>query len=348
MCVFQLFLCADPSLGRVDYSSLSDQTLMEMLIECLDDETKAEYQDTDGLYLDVCDWSCTKCDDEERVIEISLESPQVSGSLELCYVPPNVKVIKARSMWNHSKLSGSADLTHLPEGIGGIDLRGNELTGEIDSTKLPEAMVELYLGQNQFTGKVDLTNLPGGIRGLYLDNNQLTGKIDLTQLPKGMHVLRLQYNQFTGEIDLTKLPEAMVELYLGYNQLTGEIDLTQLPGEVESLSLVNNQLTGEIDLTKLPGGIRGLFLNNNQFTGEIDLANIPHGMGYLFLENNQLSGSFVAKRLKSWISVNARRNQFNAVAVVKSETQAGIKLRGSGVTSVVNENGRELDVNLFL
>ena len=40
MYAFQIFLSVDPSLGRVDYGLFSDQTLMEMLLEGFDDETK--------------------------------------------------------------------------------------------------------------------------------------------------------------------------------------------------------------------------------------------------------------------------------------------------------------------
>ena len=79
MCAFQLFLSVDPSLGRVDYNSLSDQTLMEMLIEGFDEETKRRYQDSHEMYLNVCELSCVVCDDDERVIEINIDSETVSG-----------------------------------------------------------------------------------------------------------------------------------------------------------------------------------------------------------------------------------------------------------------------------
>ena len=62
MCAFQLLVSVDPSLGRLDYSLLSDQTLMEMLIESFDDETKKKYQDGQGMYLDICEWPKIKCD----------------------------------------------------------------------------------------------------------------------------------------------------------------------------------------------------------------------------------------------------------------------------------------------
>ena len=59
----------DPFLGRLDYSLLSDQALMEMLIEGFDDETKKKYQDDHGMYLDVCEWPNITCDEDESVID---------------------------------------------------------------------------------------------------------------------------------------------------------------------------------------------------------------------------------------------------------------------------------------
>ena len=68
VCFFALLLTVDPSVGRLDYSLMSDQSLMEMRIEILDDISKKKYKDNDGMYLDACDWSVIKCNGDERVI----------------------------------------------------------------------------------------------------------------------------------------------------------------------------------------------------------------------------------------------------------------------------------------
>ena len=92
-----------------------------------------------------------------------------------------------------------------------------------------------------------------------------------------------------------------------------------------------------------------LYLQNNQLTGEIDLTRLPDGMYYLNLDGNHLTGPLVIKVIPPTMRViNARRNQFNAVAVVESETNDTIKLEISGVTSVVNENGNEVHMQRFL
>ena len=70
MCVFQVLLSVDPSLGRLDYSLMSDQALMEMFIDGFDDKSQKQYQDDHRMFLDVCEWPSIKCDHDERVVEI--------------------------------------------------------------------------------------------------------------------------------------------------------------------------------------------------------------------------------------------------------------------------------------
>ena len=72
-------------------------------------------------------------------------------------------------------------------------------------------------------------------------------------------------------------------------------------------------------------------------------------MTELLLRNNKLSGSLVINRLPQWMDeIDVRINRFSAVTVIESETDATIKLEGSGVTSILDENGRELDIRMFL
>ena len=330
MCGFQILLGVDASLGRLDYSLMPDQALMEMLVEGLNDKTKEKYQDKHGMYLDVCEWSGINCDAHQRVIRIYMEytesiymdvsSENARSSLELCHVPPKVKVLKIISK-PRGKLTGSADLTQLPSGMKALCLTFNQLTGQIDLTQLPCGMETLGLDNNQLTGVVDLTQLPCGMETLGLNNNQLTGVVDLTQLPGAMKTLWLSFNELAGAIDLTKLPGGMKTLRLGFNELSGAVDLTQLPDEMEFLYLHNNQLTGAIDLTQLPGGMKTLSLDNNQLTGSLVIKRLPSTMHTLV----------------------ARLNKFNAVAVVDVERYVTIALRGSGVTSVVDSHGKKLD-----
>jgi len=170
-----------------------------------------------------------------------------------------------------------------------VDLRGKNLTGTIDLSKLPQGLQELYLHNNQLTGPVDLTKLPQGLQELYLNDNRLTGPLNLTKLPQGLQVLNLSDNRLTGPLNLTKLPQGLRRLYLQNNQLTGPVDLTKLPQGLQGLDIRNNQLTGPVDLTNLPQGLRMLDLGNNQLTGPVDLTKLPQGLQELHLSYNGFS-----------------------------------------------------------
>ena len=239
MCAFRLFLSVDSSLGRLDYSLLPDQALMEMLIEGFDDDTKKRYQDKHGMYLDVCEWSCVRCDEDESVIAIDIDSRHVRGSLELCYVPPKVKMLHISSHFE-GQLTGSVDLRQLPDGMKKFSLQGNKLSGEINLPKLPKGMKQLVLNRNKLTGGIDLTLLPDGMYNLSLKNNQLTGEIDLTHLPDRIRWLELNNNYLTGEIDLRQLPKGMRQLDLQNNQLTGSLVIKKLPRMMNLIDVRGN------------------------------------------------------------------------------------------------------------
>ena len=104
---------------------------MEMLIDGFGDETKKEYQDNDGMYLDVCEWLCIECDDDERVIEIDIRREGLSGSLQLCCVPSKANEVNITS-WSKSKMTGYVELADLPHEMKSLSLENNQLTGEID------------------------------------------------------------------------------------------------------------------------------------------------------------------------------------------------------------------------
>ena len=219
MCAFQLFFTVDPTLGRVDYTSLSDQMLVEMLIDGFDDESKKAYQDAHGAYLDVCACPGIKCDADGRVIEINMHHSNIGGSIAFCYLPPQMKYISAEV---------------------------NRLTGSVDITQLPDGMETFALSMNQFTGELDLSKLPDGMKYLRIDRNQFTGELDLSKLPARIIRLNLSHNQFTGDLDLTNLPPRLKTLGINDNQLTGEVDLTNLPNRMKYLNLDNNRFCGSV------------------------------------------------------------------------------------------------------
>ena len=212
-----LLYSVDPSLGRVDYSSFSDQTLMEMVFEGFDEVTKQRYQDEYDTYIDVCAWSCVECDADERVIEVK-EYSEIIGTIQLSYLPSKLKALYMQKM----QLKGSVELANLPESMEILNLRYNRLTGSIDLTHLPNRMEQLYLKSNQCSGSLDLTLLPESMRFLYLDNNQFSGSVDVSRLPRNMQQLMLQKNQLSGSFGATNISHCLKLLDASRNKFSAK------------------------------------------------------------------------------------------------------------------------------
>ena len=205
-------IAVDPSLGRLDYNLLPDQALMEMLIDGFDEESKEDYQDDHCMYIDVCEWPCVECDENQRVVEIGA-TDDLNGSLQLSFIPATVK--KFEMPWN--QLTGSADIAQLPEGMEMLSLNNNGLRGTLDFAHLPGSMRRIALHCNDFTGSLVLTQLPGNMKFLYLDSNHFTGSVDLSQLPESMKLLYISNNQLTGAFIATNLSESIEKIYAHLN-----------------------------------------------------------------------------------------------------------------------------------
>ena len=200
--IAQLF-ADDPNLGHVDYSSFSDQTLMELLISELPDVTKQNFQDRDGTFLDVCEWSCVKCDDEERVTRVDGAS-EIPGTIQLSYIPENVLFFRMCG----SKLHGTLDANRLPRGLERIFLTTNKLEGAVDFTALPTQAEYFSVAVNSLSGSVDLGSLPGKLRRLWIQQNRFNGTLCLTKLPLVMDILDISENVFSGDFHFVHIAGA--------------------------------------------------------------------------------------------------------------------------------------------
>ena len=114
----------DPFLGQIDYASLSDQACMEILSADLTLDQKRAFMilhsDTHDAYdyKDVCKWGCSECDEEGRVVQLTLFDyvgiPAASDQayrLNLAYIPAELKTfiiaqLKCESACNISDLPG--------------------------------------------------------------------------------------------------------------------------------------------------------------------------------------------------------------------------------------------------
>ena len=95
VCMPLLSIASDPSchsLGRINYSLLSDQQLAELLIA---DIGRPElFHDSDGSFKDVCHWKGVKCNENDEVENVDWNYCYCvgldAGTIQLQWLPPNV------------------------------------------------------------------------------------------------------------------------------------------------------------------------------------------------------------------------------------------------------------------
>ena len=110
--MFQLILSADSSIGRFDKNSLSDQTLMELLVDRLTHQAKYILRDSTEEFKDKCTWECVTCDVEDNVVQIHFMQPY-NGTLDFAFIPPKVRSFATKNQYFH----GTIDTALLPSGL---------------------------------------------------------------------------------------------------------------------------------------------------------------------------------------------------------------------------------------
>ncbi|KNH04906.1 Tcoingi protein [Perkinsela sp. CCAP 1560/4] len=161
----------DEFVSRVDHSSLSQQTLMELLIGKIPDSAQITLHPDDKAS-DAFKWINVKHDAAGRLTSID---------------------------WSLLMIEGTLDLQFLPSSIAEFDVSWNTFTGTLNLTRLPYSLRTLNCAMNNFTGQVDLTALPDLLQMLCISNNNLTGSIDLRHLPCGLEKLSINNNQLSAD-----------------------------------------------------------------------------------------------------------------------------------------------------
>jgi len=229
-------------LGKIDKSSFSQQTLMELF---LDGITKNK------------NIICGDCDTPKPVAEWRGVTTNADG-----------EVTMFRTIY--CALFGTPQLQWLPESVTKLDMTKNLLTGTLDLSVLPESLECLVLADNKFSGEIALESLHQRMCVLNLGMNQLSGSLKLESLPDNLKELYLDFNSFSGTVCLTNLPASMISLSINDNKLHGGVDLTRLPDGLASLFLGTNGFCGETDFSQLPFQTLKLFVvDHTQMSGTV-------------------------------------------------------------------------------
>ena len=234
------FIACNDGIGRVDRSTLPQQTLMELFLFGLNEPEEICRSRDDPA--DVCEWEGVNCNADGEVEEFQWVSKKQdgTGTLSFEFLPCSIKSLQ---MWRNA-LSGTIQFADLPGKIEVVYLSVNQLTGSLDLDRLPAAVRELDLSYNKFTGEVSLENLPKCLEFLSLAENQLSDTICLTSLPPDVECVNLGKNNFEGSLDFTRLPESMRAMYLYKNRFSGTIDLGNLPQSMRVLDVEKNAISG--------------------------------------------------------------------------------------------------------
>ena len=259
--MFRLWLHAvDPSLGRLDYDSLSDQTLMEMLVAHIGQAETFDIKDANGNFKDACEWGPVECKDD-RVTSVNLcgRAFEREKQFPFEFIPPSVEY---------------------------LNLEECNLYGTLDTSLLPQSMSDAFsLTINELYGPLDLQGFPRKLKYLYLEENKFSGSCILANLPPALLEFTFESNEFSAEIQIDDLPPALVKASVENNKLTGPIVITKLPQELEVLFLAKNSFSGEFQLFAFPPRLRVLDISSTKMSAKAVVRNATAPMHFALLHD---------------------------------------------------------------
>ena len=252
MILLQL-LTMDSALGRLDYDSLPDQTLMEMLFDGISDDEKRAFHDSDGNFKDVCEWTPNKvpwknirCADDHVWSVVFREGIDFgTKQFPFNFIPSNVHVFILESCGLH----GTLETSMLPPHLYTFSVCDNALYGTIAWNMLPRDLDDMSVSANFFSGRIILAALPRGLSKFYACENKFSGEIALSDLPDQINKVNLSYNQLQGSIRIeSPLPFFLSQLDLSKNEFYGDVLILEEPGELFYINASGNALSGTVVL----------------------------------------------------------------------------------------------------
>ena len=221
---------ADP-LGRFSALSLSQQSLMEMLVQDFSDVKIAK--DADGAFFDIKEWSVLRIDENGDIVAIYIDAEDADFF--------DVPSIKERSF----DAGGSIDFQYVPQTVQFLDLGCMMLEGQLETSILPSVLDNLSVGGNRLKGTFDIKGLPKGMEYINIPANKLHGSLAMDCLPSPMEIFNAWDNEFSGTVNLTELSPMLKKLSLSFNRLEGPLVLLNVPPALKDVELHNNSFDTE-------------------------------------------------------------------------------------------------------
>ena len=242
--MFRLCLhTVDPSLGRLDYDSLSDQALMEMLVTHIEDDDIDDIKDANGNFKDACDWKYVECvDGRVTVIDFDGRLFEPDEQFPFEFIPSCVEEISMEACY----LEGTVNTWMLPRGMcDGLFLNANDLDGSLDFQGFPRKLKYLFLEENMFCGSCTFADLPPTLIEFSVETNQFSGEIVIDDLPFALTKVSVKNNKLTGSIVIKKLPLELEVLFLAQNSLSGEFQLFVFPPHLRVIDISSTKMSAK-------------------------------------------------------------------------------------------------------
>ena len=209
------------SAGKVDMASLSEQTMMELLLANV--KNKEKLQDIHGDYIDILQWQDLNFDEDGHVtcVEWNFSTPISAGSIDLRWIPLYMQTFSI----SQCEIGGRIDTNLLPQSLVFLNLRRNRIQGTLEIESLSEPFEVVNIGFNQMTGTLNLPKLPDSITHFIADHNFFSGAINLTRIPPKIKEFSLNNNQLKQKtLIIGKLPQSLVSIRLWGNLFGRVVD----------------------------------------------------------------------------------------------------------------------------
>ena len=236
-------LSIDAALGRLDYDSLSDQTLMEILME-----NSGPYflHDKNGNFTDACSWDYVSCENG-RVTHLQFEKCYLWSQFEFGFIPPLVRSFTVLSC----DMRGTLDTSLLPRNLELFDVGFQKMSGTLDWKSFPRKLRSIDIKYNLFTGSIVLSDLPNALVYLEVLGNRFSGELSFRELPPSLYKLNLSGNELTGPITIDEVHNQIYEINLGCNFFSGDFRLLVVPPKLKKISVIeNDEMSGTAVLPK--------------------------------------------------------------------------------------------------
>ncbi|KNH04394.1 leucine-rich repeat protein [Perkinsela sp. CCAP 1560/4] len=243
---FVVLLGDIPSIGRVDYASMSQQLLMELVVNEIGD--KSPFLDENSNFHLLAEWPGVFLNDTGEVqaidwcVGLTIDFGK-HGTIHLHWLPATTSDVKI----SFGSLSGVLKTASLPQPIHTLVVTGNHLNGQFRIENLPRGMEEVGISSNRFIGTLNIPTLPRGIKKFAASNNAFSGTLNLTTLPPGIEELILSENKFVGSVALPVVPRTLRMICLEGNSLCQEELRIDLHPTISIITLRGNTIGKLVD-----------------------------------------------------------------------------------------------------